>query len=259
MASVLNALIAVGSALLSARLYFSGLHRRYRAFFLFMIFSALQSGVVAVLNPTGNLYQKIWVLTEPIGWFCYVWVVLELYALALQDYQGLYTVGRWSLIAAISVALVCSWFSLIVPSHATHQGHVLRYYYVAERAVYFSLVIFLLTILVLLTRYPITLNRNIIIHSMVFSVCFLSNTVIFLLLSTAGFGAIRLATYAIQGVDLGALGIWLTMLNTGGEHREQRLRPAWMPGREEQMLGQLNILNLALLRVSGLGELRRTH
>jgi hypothetical protein len=252
MASVLNALIAVGSVSLSARLYFLGLHRRYRAFFLFLIFSALQSGVAASLNPTGDLYQKVWVLTEPIGWFCYVWVVLELYALVLQDYMGLYTVGRWSLIAAICVALAASWFSLIVPSHSTHQGHLMRYYYVAERAVYFSLVVFLLTILVLLTRYPIALNRNIIVHSMVFSMFFLSNTVIFLLLSTAGFGAIRLATYAIQGVDLGALGIWLAMLNTAGEHRRQTLRPAWIPGREEQMLGQLNSLNVALLRVSRL-------
>ena len=126
----------------------------------------------------------------------------------------------------------------------------MAYYYVAERAVYFSLVVFLLTILVLLMRYPITLNRNAITHSVVFSVYFLSNTAIFLLLSTRGFGVIRIATYGTQAVNLIALGTWLAMLNTAGEQRQQRLRPVWMPGWEEELVSQLNSLNVALLRAT---------
>ena len=65
----------------------------------------------------------------------------------------------------------------------------MRYYYVAERAVYFSLVVFLLSILGFLMQYPITLSRNIIVHSMVFSVYFLGNTVLYLLLSMLGKGS----------------------------------------------------------------------
>lgn len=203
-----------------------------------------------VLASQSGAYQKFWVLTEPIEWFFYVWVVLELYSLVLQDYQGLYTVGRWSLIVATSLALLASGFSLIVPSHWTRQGHLMAYYYVAERAVYFSLVVFLLTMLALLMRYPITLNRNVIVHSVVFSAYFLSNTAIFLLLSTRGFGALRIAIFATQAVNLGALGTWLAMLNKAGEQRRQRLRPARMPGREERLIGQLNGLNLILLRAA---------
>jgi len=102
----------------------------------------------------------------------------------------------------------------------------------------------------LLTRYPITLNRNIIVHSVIFSIYFLSNTAVFLLLSTGGPGAIRIAAYAIQVVNLGALGIWLAMLNPAGEHRPQRLRPAWMPGAEEELLNQLKSINQAVLRAA---------
>jgi hypothetical protein len=205
---------------------------------------------LAVVASGSDAYQKIWVLTEPIEWFFYAWVVLELYSLVLQEYRGLYTVGRWSVIVAISVALLASGFSLMVSSHSTGQGHLMAYYYVAERAVYFSLVVFLLTILVLLMRYPITLNRNAITHSVVFSVYFFSNTAIFLLLSTRGFGVIRIATYGTQAVNLIALGTWLAMLNTAGEQRQQRLRPVWMPGREEELVSQLNSLNVALLRAT---------
>ena len=52
--------------------------------------------------------------------------------------------------------------------------------------------------LALLMRYPITLNRNVIIHSVVFSAYFLSNTAIF--------SPLRL-------LNLGALGTRLAMLN----------------------------------------------
>jgi hypothetical protein len=248
--SAINISIVAGAALLSAHLYRSGLHRRYRAFSLFMMFFTLQNTVFVVVASKSDAYQKFWVLTEPIEWLFYVWIVLELYSLVLQDYQGLYTVGRWSLIVAISFALLASGFSLVVPSHATQQGHLMAYYYVAERAVYFSLAVFLLTMLALLMRYPITLNRNVIIHSVVFSAYFLSNTAIFLLLSTRGFGAIRLAIFATQAVNLGALGTWLAMLNKAGEQRRQRLRPAQMPGREERLIGQLNGLNMLLLRAA---------
>lgn len=249
-ANVIDLLVAAGAAHLSVRLYSSGLHRRYRAFFRFLIFFALQNAACGVLNPGGDFYQKFWVVTEPIEWFLYAWVVLELFSLVLQDYQGLYTVGRWSLFAAIAVALLASGLSLMVPAHTTRQGLLMAYVFVAERAVYFSLVVFLLTILVLLTRYPITLNHNIIVHCVVFSIYFLSNAAIFLLLSTRGMAALKIASYGTQAINLGALGTWLIMLNTAGEQRPQRLRPAWMPGQEERLVHQLNTFNKALLRLT---------
>ena len=250
MTSVVNILTVASAALLCARLCYSGLHRRYPAFFLYLIFFTMQNGAFAFLGPASGAYQKVWVLTQPLEWFLYAWVVLELFSLVLQDYQGLRTVGRWLLIAAVTVALLASGFSLMVPSHSTPQGHLMAYYYVAERAVYFSLAVFLTTILVLLTRYPITLNRNTVVHSVVFSVYFLSNTVVFLVLSTRGLPAIQMASYAIQAVNLAALGTWLAMLNAAGEQRPQKLRPAWLPGREQELVSQLNNFNMALLRAT---------
>jgi hypothetical protein len=248
MGSVINVLIVAATILLAARLYLLSLHRPYRAFFYYLIFSALQSVTLAVLNRTTGTYQLIWLLTEPIDWIFCALVVLELYSLVLQDYRGLYTVGRWSLIVSVSVALLASGFSLIIPSYYTRQGYLMAYYYVAERAVYFSLAILLLTILALLMRYPIVLKRNTVVHSMIVSAYFIGNTAIFLLLSTRGMGVIRIAAYAIQAVNLVTLGTWLVIFNTAGEKHQQRLRPAWLPGREEELVSQLNSLNGAMLR-----------
>jgi hypothetical protein len=148
------------------------------------------------------------------------------------------------------VALLASGISLMAPSQLTTQGHLMRYYYVAERAVNFSLVVFLLSILGFLMQYPITLSRNIIVHSMVFSVYFLGNTAIYLLLSMRGKDSLDVVAYALSAITLAAVGAWLVLMNPAGELRKLRLRPHWMPGKEEELVSQLNHLNAALLRVT---------
>ena len=250
MARIVDVLILAGMAVLSVRLFATSLHRRYRVFFAYLIFATLRSGVLDSLNQSSNLYQYIWVLTEPLEWLFYVLVVLEIYALVLQDYRGLSTAGRWILIAAVVVALLASAISLIAPSQLTTQGRLMRYYYVAERAVNFSLVVFLLSILAFLMQYPISLNRNVIVHSMVFSVYFLGNTVIYLLLSMRGTRSIPAITSALNMITLAAVGAWLVMLNPAGELRKLSLRHHWMPGREAELVSQLSNINAALLRAT---------
>jgi hypothetical protein len=250
MSNAIQAVVVAGALALCIRLFHLGLHRRYRALFLFLIFTALQNAIPIVFTPNGMAYVKIWTLTQPVEWFLNAWVVLELYSLVLEDYKGLYTVGRWLLMVAIGIALLASGLSLLAPYRITAQGRLMAYYYVAERAIYFSLVVFVMTILILLARYPISLSRNLIVHSVVFSLYFLAITAFFLLLSTRGFYMVRIAGYGIQATNLAALGSWLALLNTTGEKRLRKLRPEWMPGREDWLLDQLNSLNVALLQVA---------
>jgi hypothetical protein len=56
--------------------------------------------------------------------------------------------------------------------------------------------------------------------------------------------------YSLYIITLGALGAWLAMLNPAGELRQLRVRPQWMPGRDEQLVNQLKHLNAALLRAT---------
>jgi hypothetical protein len=250
MARIFDVLMAAGTAMLCVRMFAAGLDRRYRLFFLFLVFETVRSGVFISLSQASGAYQKVWVLTEPVEWLLYVSVVLEIFARVLEDYKGLSTVGRWALIAAVVVALSASAISLMVPSQFTTQSHLMRYYYVAERAVYFSLVAFLVSMLAFLTRYPITLSRNIVVHCIVFSVYFLCNTVSYLLLSMLGKGSAPMVTYVLSAVTLAAIGVWLVKLTPAGEVRKLRVRHEWMPGREEELAGQLNSLNAALLRAA---------
>ena len=246
MGSIFNVLIMGGLALLAGRMYFSGLFHHYRAFFAFLVFDALRSAAMAPLSPSGFAYEVAWVCTEPLEWFFYVLVVLEIYALVLRDYRGLATVGRWCLMAAVSVAMAAAFLTLLAPSHPSQQSRLMTCYYVAERAVYFSLAIFLLTILALLMRYPIALTRNIVAHSLIFSVYFLSYTFLYELLTALGHRAIGVVTYSVMSVYVAVLCAWLFLLTRGGELRSRQLRPSWMPGREEDLVRQLNLFNATL-------------
>jgi hypothetical protein len=203
------------------------------------------------LDVASQAYMDAYVITEPISWFLFALVVLELYSLVLADYQGLYTVGRWALIIAVTLAVLASAVSLMAPSHDPHHvSRTLLYYYMAERGVYLSLIVFLLTILFVLLQYPITLKRNIVVHLVVFLVYFLANTVVYLVVSMVGWEASKAVQYPVLAVTLASLGAWLALLNRAGEVRKVRLRPAWMPGKEEQLVSQLNSLNAALLRAT---------
>jgi hypothetical protein len=204
--------------------------------FYFLDLLRVQNVTPIALDNSSGTYQKVWVLSQPAEWSFYAWVVLELYSLVLEDYRGLLTVGRWSVMAAVSAAVLESVCSLAVPPRITRQGLLMAYCYVAERAVYLSLGVFLVTSLALLGRYPITLNRNTIIHSVVFSLYFLSNMVMFLLLSAGGCALIRLATLGIQIVNLAVLGTWLATLSVAGEQRRQRQRPDTANGQEQILL-----------------------
>jgi len=250
MARLLDLLIPAGTAILSIRLFGAGLHRRYRIFFIYLIFETLHLSVLELLGVKSDLYEKVWAVTEPVEWVFYFLLVVEIYSLVLEDYRGLSTVGRWVLIGAFLLALLASALSLLAPSAYNQQTRTMTYFIVADRAVYFSLLIFLISILFFLLRYPITLSRNIIIHSIVFSVYFIGNTVIYLVLSLAGYHSGPAVGYAVSAITLGTVVAWLMLMNPAGEKRKQSARPRWMPGREEALVSQLNYLNAALLKAT---------
>jgi hypothetical protein len=249
---ILDWLILAGTVGLVTRLYYSGLHRRYRAFYYYMIFYALQTGFFMTLDVRSPLYQQAYIITEPIQWIFYLWMVLEVYSLVLENYRALAKVGRWALVAAVLLAALTSAVSLIAPSRVW-QTRLMAYYHVTDRAIYLSLVVFLLTILFVLLQYPITLSRNTIVHCGIFFLYFLCNTVAFLLLTTRAYRGSPIMPYIRYGVmviSLAAIGAWIALLNPEGERRQAVFRPTWMPGTDAALSGHLDHLNAALLRAA---------
>jgi uncharacterized membrane protein YfhO len=113
----------------------------------------------------------------------------------------------------------------------------------------FSLAIFILLILFFLTRYPVPLSRNVVVHAVVFSLFFLSSTLVVILHSVFGLHLKNEVDMFLMGTSCACLVAWLVLLNAKGE----KVRVSTLHfgrGDEQRILHQLDSLNDTLLRAS---------
>lgn len=249
----LEFLILAACVLTSIKLTYNGLYRRYRALFAYLVF---RSGYTAALlfafgNTQSASYLWFFILTEPAIWIFYVLVVIELYSLVLERHRGLYTLGRWVLYGGLSVSLLISGLALLpeLGGGTSQRSRVIPYYVAIERGVDFSLLIFLLLILLWLTRYPVPLGRNVLVHSVAYTFLFLSNTAGLLARVIFGFTLARPVNTLFLGIGAVCILIWLIFLTPKGEEVRVNL-PNFGPEHEKRILSQLEALNKTLLKVS---------
>src|SRR5581483_500205 len=250
---VLTLVILAGCGLTSVKLVYTGLYLRYRALFAYLIFRFLYTGALFFVftNSATAGYQRFWILTEPVIWLFYVLMVIELYSLVLERHRGLYTLGRWVLYAGLSVSVLISGLALLpqLSGGTAQRSLLLPYYYAIERGVDFSLFLFLILILLWLTRYPVPLSRNVLVHSMAFSILFLSNTAGVLAQTILGKNMLPYLSRFVLGIGAACILIWLFFLTPKGEEVRLSL-PIFGPEHEKRILNQLEALNSTLLKVS---------
>jgi|SRR5579871_75854 len=242
-----------GCGLAAIKLWQTGLFRRYRALFSYLIFRCLNLAIILFWfsDPSSPAYQKEWVITQPIGWLLSVLLVLELYSLILEKHKGLATLGRWFQYAGLILSVGISALALLPKIHSaqTQRSVVLGYYYAIERGMDVSMLAFLLFILLWLTRYPVPMSRNVLIHSAVYSVFFLSGTLGTLMQVFFGARLSQGLSIAAMALYAGCMLAWFFGLSTKGEEIRMSL-PKFGPEQEERILHQLDALNQTLLKVS---------
>jgi len=251
--TLLEWLVLAGCGLTATKLVYTGLYRRYRALTAYLVFRVPYTacGLVLFTNPGSSNYMKFWILTEPLVWLFYFLIVIELYSLVLEKHRGLYTLGRWFLYAGLSLSVLLSGLALLpqLNGGTAQASHVLGYYYAIERGVDFSLLLFLLLLLLWLTRYPVPLSRNVVVHSLAYSILFLSNTAGLVVRVVFGLELAQSVSTFFLGISVACILMWLIFLTKKGEEVRVNV-PSFGPEQEERILGQLEALNRTLLRVS---------
>ena len=253
---LLQVIYLVGAGLTALKLLRSGLHRRYRVFFVYLLFLVPYTACSLLLDIRSNAYQYYWVTSAPLLWVLHVLVVLELFRLILEKHRGLYTLGRWAMSAGMAVSIVVSGLTLLpritpaMPQHSLSGSFsVNRVIEATERGVDLALVLFLLLMLLFLGRYPVPLSRNTLVHAAVFTIFFLSTTLTMLLYGVFGLRLRTSVDIGLMGVSSACMMAWLALLSAKGE--ESRHSLPWInPAHEERILQQLDALNATLLKVS---------
>jgi hypothetical protein len=252
--ALVNSLIilsAAGSLATAIKLFWTGLFRRYRFFFVYLIFRLFSSSIPLLLDYRSRLYLRVFLVMEPVSWILFALMLLELYRLVLDRHRGLYTLGRWAMYFAMVVSILVSVLSLLpkIRPSMGYEDRLLGYTIAAERGIYLSLATFLVLILLFLTRYPVPLSRNVIVHAAVFSVYFTSNTLILLARALFGLRFNETASGFLLAISVLCVYAWLVLLSPRGEEVRVQL-PHFGPEHEERILRQLDAINATLLRVS---------
>ena len=246
---VLIFLTLVGSSLILVKLIQTKLARSYRAFFFYVALMGLQSAAVLTLGQRSGLYQQFWVITTPLMWLLRVLAVRELCGLVLERYRGLRTAGRWGMYAGVVVAGAISVISLLPRMTVAQRSRVLPYLYPVERGVNFGLAVFLLFMMLLVSRFPVKLSRNAMVHMSLYTTLFLSNALSTLLHTFFGARTPRAVDLASMSISAACMWLWALLLGRNGEETRMNL-PHYTPKEEARILKKLEELNETLLKVS---------
>lgn len=246
----------LGSLLVAGKLFHTGLYRRYRVFFAYFIFRAAMAALPLVVSVGSPRYFFVWIFTAPINLMFYVWVVLELCALVLARHQGLYTLGKWAMYAGMAISVTLSILSLLASFKSAPAQRslslsksIMQYFVAADRGVTFCLAIFLILMLLLLSRYPVPLSRNVVLHAAIYTVFFFGHSLSDILADVFGVHLFTVIDTCLTGVSALCILAWLLFLNVKGEEVRVNV-PRLTPENEKRILYHLDSLNSTLLKVA---------
>lgn len=233
------ALIAVLIRVLSSRLY-----RVYPYFFAYLAVQTAQLGIPLLIRRMTNQYVYAFLTTEAIIVCLYALIILELYSLVFTNLHGIATLARVFIKIALGVAISAS---LLMLSFEQAQGNLLTHFYIFERTIDASLVVFLVLITGFLVYYPIPLSRNTLSYSIGYAVYFISKSLALFLRNTGHRWDMALSV-TMLGVSTGCLLFWALSLNAKGEDKTGTSGHKWNPSEDQRVLRQLEAINQSLLQ-----------
>ncbi|MCU1326556.1 MAG: hypothetical protein JWN34_1926 [Bryobacterales bacterium] len=207
------AMQAAAYAYTAWRLFARGLGGRQSGLFGFLLFRCAFMLSSALLPERSHLYFWTYVILMPLDCVVSVVAVREAIGLVLDDYPGLRSVGRITMYGAV----VVSTLSAVLIAAAFWREHIpsnLYYVQVSTRSAGFGLAVILMSLLIFLSHYPLSLTRNRLLSSVAFGAIFLSEAAALFIDSrsdTLRSPAVDLASVAFGAV---CLVIWGTFLES---------------------------------------------
>ena len=239
---------AAAAAFAAGRLLQFRLTARYIYLFAYLVATALFDVGLSTLSRQSSAYYWTYVAAGPTIWVTASLAVYQMFALIFRDFPGLRTAGRWALNGAVALSIIVSAVILRAPlPHQSTRTVALYYELVFDRSLHFGLAAVIIVLMLLLSRYPLHLERNTYVASGFFSAVFLAESVTRLVdtLSPA------LYTNAVDTPEIAFVALafagWGIMLRAASAARIPARGPA-NPAREAELLRQLDALNGILTR-----------
>lgn len=244
-------LVAVAQLVLLGRLSEQGLIRRYRFFALYIGVQVFEAGLLFLLRPGTSAYGWVYAAFVPLIGLCATLAVLELYELVLRDYAGIRSLARWAISGSLALALAVAALTLSPDlSNPAEAYPLIRAFHVFQRVLYSALFLFLLFATAFLFWFPLPLNRNIILHTVVFLASFAGRSGTLLLRNVGGVELRLLASTVNLAIAATCLLVWILFLTRSGEQRMVVPGHRWRPSEADRLAEQLDSINATLLRTA---------
>lgn len=236
---------------LLGRLFATGLWRTYRWLFFFFVADTFQSLLLIASLGNRNRYAEMYMGGQAVKMVLSVFVVLELYQLALASHPALAGFGRktvgWLLVGSSMVAAGGLWMdSSVRPGQST----ILHRFFTVERTMDFSVLIFLLLICCFMLWFPVRMKPNVALYIGGFVVWFLARSFGLLMANILSASFFHTMSNAMLAVCFGCLSFWSLALRRGGEFTTLTVGHRWNPAVMERLTGQLESINASLVRLS---------
>lgn len=173
--------------------------------------------------------------------FC-IFVVLELFSKVFKDYPGLRSLSRWVLGLAGAIAPLGFVLNLFAPGASVFSSKTLIRLVGFERGVDSGLVIFIAPILFFISRYPIRLPKNTLVHRAIYCIWFLGDAAVLLSASFPPRGAAYHLNNILAILQIACYLGWAVLLSKDGESRAARVFRHISLEQERSLLKQLGSL-----------------
>jgi hypothetical protein len=208
--------------------------------------------VANMLYLSGDSASKIYfwsfcVITWVL-WFFYLVAAQGLYSNVFRGYPGIASIGRWIVIAAGLCILVTGATNFYLSRRLSSPSWLYTTVTMIDRALLLGLAFFFVLLVSIMAHYPISIPRNLVVHSIAFSAVLLIQALVSLVDQwTAHQFTAELNNFSslVSGVTIFS---WAWFLSRRGELTHVRTRQRLDPEVEFRLLGQLDSINGILLR-----------
>jgi hypothetical protein len=241
---------AIAFALAAVRIRLLPAAREYRLFFWLLV-SWFGICLFTLKVPlSSRLYFDIFVVLVPLSWVLYFCTTRHLYQKVFSKYPGIAFAGRacmWIAAACVSVAVA---LSIALAPGSLSKSLAFATITLLDHCVLFGLAFFLVMLVTVMIRYPISIPQNIAVHSFFFASILFSQTIFQIADQWTFYHYSAYCNTLEAGFDAVLVTAWALLLTSAGDHAIIRIRQSIKPETEIQLLGQLDALNGILLRAA---------
>jgi hypothetical protein len=239
----------IAEVALLCRLIQCGLYRIYKSLFLYWLAQAI-GGLVLLFAGSGTwLYLYIYWGAQTVNIFMALYVVQDLFHIALAEHAAIASFGRRMVLVAIALAAAVALAGITLDATIQHgQYAAIQRFSTFERSMNFVILIFLLLISIVLLWFPINVRRNLVVYISGFLLFAAARSAGLLLANLLPQGFTVVVSTILLAVTLLCLLIWITGIRPEGELVSATPGYRRDPEAMERLGHQLDAINATLAR-----------